>query len=1038
MSEFKEGLYDRLVTLRVREFLDLQATHGLKSSVEDLEENDYPDYLARHLIRHIKTTLRGLPAEDRKQRQSELANVLLDFIHSQDDSIELDSVDQAGQVLRAIYRGAAAPEGPSAPLSVTSLMMNSLDEPRLGFELAREMATADRVLMVVSFVQWRGWQRLKSAFHILADRGVPVRLLTTTYIGATDFRAIQELAMLPNVDIRISLDGRRRRLHAKAWLFQRDNGFSSVYVGSANLSGPALEDGIEWTVKLSEVEAPHIVDRFRGAFDSLWFDEEFQQFRPEDEEFCRRVKEALDYARRAPGQRDSGPPVFFDLRPHPYQQATLDQLDAERNIRGYFRNLVVAPTGTGKTLVASFDYARQPFSGPRPRLLFLAHREELLRQGRDRFRHVLRDESFGDLLGGGEEPNSYDHLFATIQSFRSRGLLASQGAEYWDYVVLDEAHHVAADSYREILCALQPRILLGLTATPERMDGASILPWFDGRIADEMRLWHAIERQYLVPFDYYGVHDGTDLSGLSWSRGSYAVGELEERYIGDTRRASLIVSQFYEFYGDWRLARALGFCVSIAHAQFMAETFNKASIPALAITSESPANDRARAASRLRNREVNVLFTVDLFNEGVDISEVDCVLFLRPTESSTVFLQQLGRGLRLDTGKTTCLVLDFIGNQRREFRFDQRFLALFGGTRQQVIGEIETGITRLPGNCYFRLDKESRKAVLENLKAQLQVSLARMVAELRALAGQLGRRPTLIEYLAETRYELADLYKPSIGGWYALLHEGQFLSEPPTEGDFLLTKRFPLLLHMDSIRRLRFYQELLSEGGAGVETLPELDRRMIQMLSFRLLQGEARQPGAGWAAGWTRLQQNGMAGAEFKELCAALLDRVKLQTDERAVMEDCPLFLHRQYQREEVLVALGLPQLVGTFPTQAGRFWNEALRTEVLFVTLDKSDKTFSPSTRYEDFALSPTRFHWQSQSTTSDGSPTGRRYVHQRENGARFLLFVRPKKNDSFLFLGPLRYVSHSGSRPMSVYWDLEYPMPAWFFEVCATLRAA
>ena len=398
---------------------------------------------------------------------------------------------------------------------------------------------------------------------------------------------------------------------------------------------------------------------------------------------------------------------------------------------GYFRNLVVAPTGTGKTLVAAFDYARQPFSGPRPRLLFLAHREELLSQARDRFRHVLRDESFGDLLGGGEEPNSYDHLFATIQSFRSRGLLASQGAEYWDYVVLDEAHHVAADSYREVLSALQPRILLGLTATPERMDGASILPWFDNRIADEMRLWHAIERQYLVPFDYYGVHDGTDLSGLSWSRASYAVGELERHYLGDTRRANLILRQFYEFYGDWRLARALGFCVSIAHAQFMAEAFNKAGIPALAITSESHANDRARAASRLRNREVNILFTVDLFNEGVDISEVDCVLFLRPTESSTVFLQQLGRGLRLDTGKTTCLVLDFIGNQRREFRFDQRFLALFGGTRQQVIGQIETGITRLPGNCYFRLDKESRKAVLENLKAQLQVSLARMVAELK-------------------------------------------------------------------------------------------------------------------------------------------------------------------------------------------------------------------------------------------------------------------------------------------------------------------
>ena len=1038
MSDFKEGLYDQLVTRHVREFLDLQAAQGLKSSIEELEENDYPDYLARHLIRQIKAVLRSVPAEDRKRRQIELANALLDFARTQETSIETDAVDQAGQVLRAIYSGAVAPVPPSTPLSVTSLLMNALDEPRLGFELEREMATADRVLMVVSFVQWRGWQRLKSAFHLLAERNVPIRLLTTTYIGATDFRAIEELSRLPNVELRISLDGRRRRLHAKAWLFQRDNGFSSIYVGSANLSGPALEDGIEWTVKLSEVEAPHIVERFRGAFDSLWCDEEFETFRPDDESFCRRVKQSLEYARQGPGRQDSGPPVFFDLRPHPYQQATLDQLEAERVDRGHFRNLVVAPTGTGKTLVAAFDYNRQPFIGPRPRLLFLAHREELLRQARDRFRHVLRDESFGELLGGGEEPSSFDHLFATIQSFRSRGLLESQGADHWDYVVLDEAHHVPADSYREIVSSLRPRILLGLTATPERMDGESILPWFDHRIADEMRLWHAIERQYLVPFDYYGVHDGIDLSGLSWSHGAYAVSELEQHYLGNTRRANLIVKEFCEFYGDWHLARGLGFCVSIAHAEFMAESFRQAGIPALAITSESPAEERAQATSLLRNREVNVLFTVDLYNEGVDIPEADCVLFLRPTESSTVFLQQLGRGLRLDTGKTSCLVLDFIGNQRREFRFDQRFLALFGGTRQQVIREIESGITRLPGNCYFRLDKESRKVILENLKAQLQANRARMVAELRALASQLGRRPTLIEYLAETRYELSDVYKQSIGGWYALLNEAQFLTEPPTETDIKLIRQFRHLLHIDSIQRLRLYLDLLSGTRFGAETLTVYERRMVQMLTFRLLQGEAKQQRDEWEAGLARLRQHGGAKAEFKELCDALLDSVKLHSDENPTLGDCPVFLHRQYTRDEILVGLGLAKLVGAFNTQTGRFWIEALNTEVFFVTLDKSEKAFSPSTRYEDFALSPTQFHWQSQSTTSENSPTGQRYVHQQENGARFLLFVRPKREDAFLFLGPLHYLSHSGSRPMSIYWDLDYPMPAWFFEICASLRAA
>ena len=1039
MSEFKAGLYDQLVTKQLRQSLDRQASAGLRNLVATLEENDCPDYLARHLIREIKSALRGVPAEDRKRRQIELANTLLDFVKSQgDDLIESDPVDPTGEILRAIYRGAAAPEPPSTPLSVTSLLMNALDEPRLGFELEREMATADHVFMVVSFIQWRGWQRLKAAFHELVSREVPIRLLTTTYIGATDFRAVQELSRLPNVEIKISLDGRRRRLHAKAWLFQRDNGFSSVYVGSANLSGPALEDGIEWTVKLSEVEAPHIVERFRGAFDSLWCDEEFEQFKPDDEEFCRRVKLSLEYARQGPGRTDSGPPVFFDLRPHPYQQATLDQLETERIDRGHFRNLVVAPTGTGKTLIAAFDYDRQPFSGRRPRLLFLAHREELLRQARDRFRHVLRDESFGDLLGGGEEPTSFDHLFATIQSFRSRALLESQGATYWEYAVLDEAHHVTAEGYREIIGSLQPRILLGLTATPERMDGESILPWFDHRIADEMRLWHAVERQYLVPFDYYGVHDGTDLSGISWTRGSYAVGELEQRYVGNTRRANLIVTEFCETYGDWRQARALGFCVSITHAQFMAQAFRDAGIPAHAITSASPADERAQASTMLRSRAVNVLFTVDLFNEGVDIPEADCILFLRPTESATVFLQQLGRGLRLDTGKTSCLVLDFIGNQRREFRFDQRFRALFGGTRQQVANQIDTGITRLPGNCYFRLDKESRKLVLENLRAQLQASRAKMAAELRALAVQLRRRPTLLEYLSETGYDFADVYKPNVGGWHALLSETEFLSDRPTEADVALSKRFQLLLHVDSIRRLSLYQSLLAGSMASPDALHPLERRMVEMLTFRLIPREARQEDCEWDTGLKRLRQNASASAEFQELCGALFDRVKLHTNEDPALNDCPIFLHRQYTRDEVLVGLGEPQRVGARHTQTGRFWLGAMNTEIIFVTLDKSEKTFSPSTRYEDFAVSPTRFHWQSQSTTGENSTTGQRYVRQRENGARFLLFVRPKRGDPFLFLGPLQYVSHAGSRPMSIYWDLERPMPAWFFEICASLRAA
>ena len=461
----------------------------------------------------------------------------------------------------------------------------------------------------------------------------------------------------------------------------------------------------------------------------------------------------------------------------------------------------------------------------------------------------------------------------------------------------------------------------------------------------------------------------------------------------------------------------------------MARAATAAGFPALAVTSRSSAADRAAAITRLRQREINILFTVDLFNEGVDIPEADCVLFLRPTESATVFLQQLGRGLRLHTGKVNCLVLDFIGNQRREFRFDQRFTALFGGTRQQLIRELETGITRLPGNCYFRLDKESRAIVLANLKARLQSSLVRLSAELAALARQLNRPPTLVEFLRETGYDLSDVYRKSIGGWTALLAAAGLTELAPPR------HRLHLLLHVDSVRRLDLYRRLPAIELAELDTL---DRRMVEMLTFRLLPPESRAAVAPWASAAVALQTEPALAHELRELAAALLDRIPVHAEEEPDTNGCPLFLHRQYVREEVLIALGMADQVGRRHTQSGRIWIEERNTELFFVTLDKSEKAFSPTTRYEDYAVSPTRFHWQSQSTTSDSSATGQRYLRQRDNGARFLLFVRPTTGDPFVYLGPLRYVSHTGSRPMSIYWDLLHPMPAWFFQLCASLRAA
>ncbi len=1032
-----EGIYDQLVTEGLKESLETLGPRRLKL-VESLEEAESANYLARHLAKQIKIALEGLPKEERKRRQVELVNEFLQRIAQEDPEVLQEMVPQPAQILKAVHKPPVPPVFPTFPLATSSLIMNAKGESNLGAELEKELRTADGVLMLISFIKRRGWQHLKPAFQQLAAENKIVRVLTTTYIGASDFSALQDMVAQPNVRLKISLNGRRRRLHAKAWLFERRNGFSSVYVGSANVSGPALEDGIEWTVKLSQVEAPHIIEKFRGAFESLWEDAEFEDFSRDDEAFALRVKSALETAKGG-FSGSSSAMQMLDLRPHSYQQSTLDQLEAERTVRNHWRNLVVAPTGTGKTFLAAFDYKRQiKTDGIRPRLLFLAHREELLVQARSAFRHVLRDESFGEVLAGGEQVVSFDHLFSTIQSFQSRALWQQVEDLHWQFVVVDEAHHVTAESYREAVEVLRPRILLGLTATPERMDGESILPWFDNRIADEMRLWHAIELLHLAPFDYYGIHDGTDLSSITWSRGAYSTSELTRYYNRGDERAKFIASQFIEIHGNFEQARALAFCVSIDHAEFMHSVFSR--IPGMrseVVSSRSGDEKRRGVIGRLRKGEVNIVFTVDLFNEGVDIPELDCVLFLRPTESATIFLQQLGRGLRLSEGKMSCLVLDFIGNQCRDFRFDLRLSALLGGTRKQTIERVESGITSLPGNCYFHLDKESRKIILERLRTQLRYSKSGVVQELVRVKGAIGKVPTLAEFLHESQYELEDIYHRGDSSWCSLLAEAGLLGVPLSAEEAELSDQFHMILHLDSVNRLRFYQAIIGGFLASNAAASLLAKRTALMLTFRIMQSKLPTDADEWLV-LNRIKASPSLRKDFLELTECLIDRIRTHGDEDPYQEDQPLYLHRAYQREEILTAVGWKTLGSTKQSREGILRLAEQNTEIFFVTLDKAEKHFSPTTRYEDFAISPTRFHWQSQSTTSETSPTGLRYINQQRDGTKFLLLVRENGREPFIFLGPLKYLSHHGSRPMSIEWELEHSMPAWFFEICASLRVA
>jgi superfamily II DNA or RNA helicase len=845
-------------------------------------------------------------------------------------------------------------------------------------------------------------------------------------MGATERAALDRLVRELGADVRIQYDAARTRLHAKAWMFRRDTRYDTAYVGSSNLSRAALLDGVEWNVRLSRVATPSLLEKFRATFDTYWNDTSFEPYDPD------RDRDRLDDAlAEASGRRQHDRVTIslsgLEVRPFAYQQLMLDELAVERDVHDRHRNLVVAATGTGKTVVAALDYRRLcgPTPNDRPRLLFVAHRKEILEQSLRTYREVLADSTFGELYVAGARPERWDHVFASVQSLQSYGV-ANIPADAYDIIVIDEFHHAQAPTYRRILEHVAPRELLGLTATPERADGVDVrAEFFGGRTATELRLWDALGKDLLCPFHYFAVADGTDLRRITWSRGRYDEGELSHVYTGNRARATIVLRQLREKVIDPGAMRALGFCVSVAHARFMAETFVAAGIPALAVSGDTPAIDRQRALEDLKSRRVNILFAADLFNEGLDLPDVDTVLFLRPTESATVFLQQLGRGLRRTPDKAVLTVLDFVGHHRQEFRFDKKLRALTGETRRGLEREIERGFPFLPSGCQIVMDRQAQALILENLRTHVANSWKAMAAELRSY-GDLD----LPTFVRESGIELPDILRRGQKSWTQLRRDAGLPTPDGTPREAELLKRIRAFAHVDDERRASGYRRLLNSDVQYADLTPA-EQRLARMLFFSVF------PNAGgftsYDAGLAAIRTEQAVAAELGTVVDIVFDETRHDALPLAGhLADVPLRVHASYQREEILAALDYASLQRK-PTSMmqGVAYSEPLNVDAFFVTLKKSEADYSPTTMYRDYPISPTLFHWESQNATSIASPTGQRYL---TGTSTVLLFCRiePKgeyDTAPYVFLGPTTYVSHIGERPIAITWKLRHAMPTEFF---------
>ena len=1038
-----DGLYEQVISKELDS--ELTSTDKL-SQTAPIDSEEASKILSKYVAEIVEKGLENVKDNGGDlSSQVELVNRIVSTIKSETHEPEFDSqsVAQRAEQLLALMdkqnnilavNEKAEIVRPETSIAMSSLFTGAAHEPQMYTELKKEIVSCNRIDMLVSFIKWSGLRLIMSELLEFTQKGGELRIITTAYMGATDVKAIEELRKLPNTKIKVSYNTKITRLHAKAYIFYRDTGFTTSYVGSSNLSNAALTSGLEWNTKITKKDLPETIDKISATFEFYWNDKEFEYY---DEGQCERLSKAL----KAEKYIDSYNPEMYtmDIMPYSYQQEILDKLEAEREVRGYTRNLVVAATGTGKTVISALDYKRfKKKNADKPcRLLFVAHREEILRQSMYTFRAVLKDANFGELFVGNYKPESIDYLFLSVQTFNSQDFTEKTTPDFYDYIIVDEFHHAAAPTYQKLLSYYQPQILLGLTATPERMDGKSILPYFNHRIAAEIRLPEAINRKLLCPFQYFGVTDTVDLDQLKWASGGYDKTELSNLYtISGTiaqRRADHVVSSLLKYVTDINDVKGLGFCVTVAHAEFMSGYFNEHGIPSMYLTGQSPDEERKMAKDKLVKGEVRFIFVVDIYNEGVDIPEVNTVLFLRPTESLTIFLQQLGRGLRLAEDKECLTVLDFIGQANRKYNFEDKFAALFSNTSRSVTREIKDGFTSLPKGCYVQLEKKAAKYILNNIRASYGNS-AGLVSRIATFEEDTGLKLSLESFLDYYHLDVRSLYK--FDTFSRLCARADMIDDFNEPLEETMKKAFIRFATIDSRRLIRFLLDILPRlDDVDFNALSDSEKRMMQMLYVSIWLKTVDD----WNS--DEVLDNLYTLSDCPVLLGEMLELLQYNYNHIDFIDepvdlgfDCPLDLHCTYTRDQILVAL---DFMKPSTVREGVKWLPEKQTDVFFITLNKADKDYSPTTMYNDYSINSELFHWQSQSTTAENSPTGQRYIHHKEKGTKVLLFVREFKSDriangaaAYTYLGTANYVKHTGSRPMNITWKLDHPIPAKYLK--------
>jgi superfamily II DNA or RNA helicase len=1041
-----QGIYEELITQLINDKLNEidKDKFFLKKNLIDKEEAS--GILSRHLSKIVKQAFDLVKGRNRVEEQIKIANKIIKLLKEElkKQDFDEDLVHVEGEILKAVFLKTDAHFSnldlhlkeitPYTTLSQSELFTGGNGGLSLESELKKEMLSSNQINLLVSFIKFKGIIILEKELREFTERGGKLQVITTTYIGATDYKAIQLLSKLPNTEVKISYNTSNERLHAKAYLFYRNSGFHTAYIGSSNFSRSALTDGLEWNLKVTTKEVSHIIDKFQKTFDAYWQSNDFELFN--DSIHKEKLQEALKQSKFSKPYENKM--ALFDIKPFPYQNEVLETLEVERTVHKRYRNLVVAATGTGKTVISAFDYKRFKQKNQSSKLLFLAHRKEILQKSLSTFQGVLKNNNIGELWVDGLIPDNFECVFASVQTVNNQLETANISQDYYDYIIIDECHHQKAKSYRSIINYFKPKILLGLTATPERMDGGDILEDFDNKIAAEIRLPEAMNRKLLCPFQYFGITDSIDLSNVNWVKGRYVASELTDVYTENDRRIGEIIKALDKYTKDVNDVRALGYCVSIEHAKYMAEKFTLANLKADYLTSKN-SKDRVHIRKKLEKKEINYLFVVDIFNEGIDIPEIDTLLFLRPTESLTIFLQQLGRGLRLYEEKDCLTVLDFVGNSRPEYNFESKFRALIGKTNTTVVKEVEDNFPHLPLGCSIILEKKTKETILKNITAATSLNKNKLIQRIQQFQHDTDLSLTIRNFSNFYNIPLQSIYKRD--SWKRLCQLAGKIDDFDSENEKAIVSAISnKWLSTNSLSYFTFILKIAKDNfDVIISEFNSNEKTMFLMLhydvwhkhgGFDSLEESIKQIGA-----------NSILVEEIKEVLEVLIEKIDFKELPILLPYEQPLMLHGRYTRDQILAAFRKSSFEKKSSNREGTAENKDLNTEVLFINLIKTEENFSPTTMYNDYAVTDSLFHWQTQNPSRPDSGKGLSYINHKETKKRILLFVREKAKNEFgnsigyVFIGEGNLKDYKGSKPMSINWELEEPMPLYLWKDAAKL---